>query len=115
MIITKPIPELAEDLKKIEETVTAIGQVVSVARPYNALDMHFIQVERDSVQAKIDQITIDIFEAADYTRKAVKNSPSLELHNEAMHVYLALKELTDKIAKLAERANSYLILIDTHP
>ena len=115
MIITKSIPELAEDLTNIENTVTTIGQVVSVACPYNALDMHFIQVERDSVQAKIDQITIDIFEAADYTRKAVENSPSLELHNEAMLVYLALKEPTDKIAKLTERTNSYLSLIDTHP
>ena len=113
----KTIPELQEDLKKLEQKITFLGQVISAPHPYNSLDILTINVTRNQIQDYVDQLTIDISNVVAFTRKTIDEETffDIALHRNALVVYVYLKEITDAVDKLAERTNSYLSLIDSHP
>lgn len=112
----KTILELEEDLKSIHKKVDSLGEVISVARPYNNLDRHFVYVEKGAIETALQNLARNLTEVSAFTKTTVEqNRRNPDIIRSAKDIFTRSLTLAAGLTELETRTNTYLELYGKHP
>jgi len=112
----KTILKLEEDLKSIHKKVASLGEVISIARPYNNLDRHFVHVEKDAIETALQKLAQNLMEVGTFTKTTVEqNRRNPDILRSAQDIFTRSLVIAAGLTELETRTNTYLELYTKHP
>ena len=111
----KTILELEEDLKSIHKKVASLGEVISITRPYNNLDHHFVYVEKDAIETALQDLAQNLMEVSTFTKTTVEqNHRNPDILRSAKDIFARSLVIAAGLTELETRANAYLEIYAKH-